>query len=70
MGAAKVNNLLEMGFWQRMGAGSKGKKNLWRWNFSEGWVLAAKVRCKDAHQGLGAKFNVSNRVIAGELSGI
>ena len=26
MGAAKVNNFLEMGFQQGMGAGSKGKK--------------------------------------------
>jgi len=27
------------------------------------------VSCKDTHKGLGTKFNVSNRVIAGELSG-
>jgi len=28
VGVAKVNNFLEMGFQRRMGAGSKGKKNL------------------------------------------
>ena len=27
------------------------------------------MSCKDTHKGLGTKFDVSNRVIAGELSG-
>ena len=39
VGAAKVNNFLEMGFWQRMGAGGEGKKNLekeFRWRKGAG----------------------------------
>jgi len=44
VGAAKVNNSLEMRFWQRMGAGGEGQKKFWRWNSSEGWVLAAKEK--------------------------
>jgi len=43
VGVAKVNNFLEMGFWQRMGAGSEGKK-FWRRKFGEGRVLAEKEK--------------------------
>jgi len=45
--AAKVNNFLQMGFRQRIGAGGEGKKNFWRWDCGEGWVLAAKVKKKN-----------------------
>ena len=33
-----------MGFRQKIGAGSEGKKVFWRWDCSEGWVLAVKVK--------------------------
>jgi len=41
--AAKVNNFLQMGFRQRIGAGGEGKKNFLEMGF-KGWVLAAKVK--------------------------
>jgi len=44
VGVVKVNNFLEMGFRQRMGAGGEGKKTFWRWDCGEGWVLAVKVK--------------------------
>jgi len=34
-----------------MGAGGEGKK-IWRWNFGEGWVLAAKVKKNFLEMGL------------------
>ena len=55
--AAKVNNFLQMGFWQRIGAGGEGKKIFWRWDCSEGWVLAAKVKKNlemESRRGMGA----------------